>query len=191
MMYNPRKASQTIAFFALKTAQRRINVLKAMKLLYLADRENVSRFGFPILEERRVSMKLGPVNSTTYDYIKGEVRPENDGGWSEFVTDRANHEVGVANKEIKVDDLDELSDAEIETLEAVWEKFGGMDKWQLVNFTHDRVNIPEWEDPLETGQNSKQIEFETMLSVMKVPFHKEHAAEIESIGNATKFLKGL
>lgn len=191
MTYNPRKASQIVAFFALKTPQRRINVLKAVKLVYLADRENVAQFGFPILEERRVSMKHGPVNSTTYDYIKGEVCPDQDGGWSDFVTDRALHKVGVANECITFDDLDELSDAELGTLENIWEKFGGLTQWQLVEFTHDKANIPEWEDPSETGQNSKQIEFESMLAAMGVPFHQEHAAEMESVGNATRFLKGL
>ena len=190
-MYNPRKASQIVAFFALKTARQHLNVLKAVKLVYLADRENIAQFGFPILEERRVSMRHGPVNSYTYDHIKGEVWPEHDGGWSEFVADRANHDVGLASGDISVDDLDELSDAEIATLETVWDKFGGMTQWQLVDYAHDKANVPEWEDPNETGQNSKTIEFENMLAAIGVPFHKEHAAEMESVGNATGFLKGL
>ncbi len=191
MTYNPRKASQTVAFFALKTAQRRINVLKVVKLVYLADRENVARYGSPILDERRVSMLNGPVNSFTYNHIKGEVSPEYDGGWSEFVSDRSNHDVGLASKNISVDDLDELSDAEVATLEIVWESFGDLDQWQLVDLTHDEANVPEWEDPKKTGYNSKTIEFENMLAAIGIPSHEEHAAEMESVGNATRFLKGL
>ena len=61
--------------------------------------------------------------------IKGEVWPEHDDGWSEFVADRANHNVGLAPGDISVDDLDELSDAEIAALETVWVKFGGMTQW--------------------------------------------------------------
>ena len=190
-MYNPRKASQIVAFFTLKTAQNRINVMKAVKLVYLADRENIAQFGFPMLEERRVSMRHGPVNSYTYDHIKGEVRPEHDGGWSDFVADRANHNVGLASDDISVDDFDELSDTEVATLEAVWEKFGGMTQWELVKYAHDKANVPEWEDPNETGQNSKTIEFENMLAAIGVPFHKEHAAEMGNVGSATRFLKSL
>ena len=190
-MYNPRKASQIVAFFTLKSEQQHINVLKAVKLVYLADRENIAQFGFPMLEERRVSMRHGPVNSYTYDHIKGEVWPEQDDGWSEFVADRANHNVGLASGDILVDDLDELSDAEVATLETIWEKFGDMTRWQLVEYSHDKANVPEWEDPNETGQNTKTIEFENMLAAIGVPFYKEHAAEMESIGIATRFLKGL
>jgi uncharacterized phage-associated protein len=190
-MYNPRKASQIVAFFALKTAQKRINVLKAVKLVYLADRASIAQFGYPMLEERRVSMRHGPVNSYTYDHIKGEVWPENDGGWSEFVADRANHDVGLASEGIVFDDLDELSDSEVATLQAVWDEFGGMTQWQLVEYVHDKANVPEWEDPKETGQNSKTIEFEHMLAAVGVPCHKEHAAELKSVSNASGFLKGL
>lgn len=191
MAYNPRKASQVVAFFALKTARRRINVLKAVKLVYLSDRENTARYGFPILEERRVSMPHGPVNSYTYNHIKGEVLPEHDGGWSDFVTDRENHDVGLASKALSVDDLDELSDAELATLETVWEKFGGFDQWQLVSFTHDKSNVPEWEDPNDTGQNSKTINLEDMLAAVGILSHKEHAIEMQSVAKATEFLKSL
>ncbi len=191
MTYNPRKASQTVAFFALKTAARRINVLKAIKLVYLADRENIASYGFPIQDERRVSMKHGPVNSYTYDYIQGEVWPQQDCGWSDFLADRSHHNVGLASDQITLDDLDELSDAEIATLEAVWEKFGAMTQWDLVEHTHDKANVPEWEDPNETGQNSRTIAFEDMLAAIGVPSYAEHAAEIESVNNASGFLKGL
>lgn len=188
-MYNPRKASQTVAFFALKTGVNAINVLKAVKLVYLADRENIARFGVPILDERRVSMKHGPVNSYTYDHIKGEVPPQYDGGWGDFVADREGHDVGLAFNEMTLDDLDELSDAEIETLDDVWNRFGGCDQWQLVDFTHDTNNIPEWTDP--KGIGSRTIPLEDMMAAIGIAGHKEHAAEIESIDNAASFLKGL
>lgn len=189
MTYNPRKASQVVAFFALKTGANAINVLKAMKLVYLADRENIARFGFPILDERRVSMPLGPVNSYTYEHVKGEVPPNQDGGWAEFVTDREGHNVGLSFDGMTVEDLDELSDAEIESLATVWAKYGSMDQWQLVDFTHDKDNIPEWKDP--KGQGSKTISLESILAAVGVPFHKDHAADMESVNRATQFLKGL
>lgn len=189
MTYNPRKASQTIAYFAMQTGENEINVLKAVKLVYLADRENISRSGFPILDERRVSMRNGPVNSLTYNHLKGEVHPEFDGGWSEFVEDRRGHLVGLANHSISEDDLDELSDDEVETLQIVWQKFGALDQWELVDFTHNEDNLPEWEDP--QGAGSKTIPLERIISAAGIPEAKQHADEVEGLAKASQFLRGL
>lgn len=122
-----------------------MNVLKAVKLVYLVDRESIKRFGFPVLDENRYSMPHGPVNSTTYRYIQGELRQ--DAGWSDFLTDRSNHRIALANDVGTADDLDELSDADLACVDAVWEQFGGMSQWELVDWTHDPRNVPEWEDP--------------------------------------------
>lgn len=191
MTYNPRKAAQTVAFFAIKTGNNAVNVLKAVKLVYLSDRENIARYGFPILDERRVSMKNGPVNSFTYNHIKGEVHPNFDGGWSEIVADRANHDVGLRDPQLTTESLDELSDAEIETLEAIWDRYGHLDQWELEAFTHDPQNVPEWEDPKKTGINSKTIPLEGILAAIGIPSPVEHAAEIDSLYNSDRFLKGL
>ena len=103
--YSPRKAAQVIALLALR-AGGGLDVLKAVKLVYLADRESMARHGFPILDELHVSMKHGPVNSTTYSHINGEV--DLDGcGWTEFVLARENHMVAVAEG-VAEDGLDEL-----------------------------------------------------------------------------------
>ena len=42
MGYNPRKAAQVIAYYALKTGERSIDFIKAIKLVYLGDRERVA-----------------------------------------------------------------------------------------------------------------------------------------------------
>lgn len=160
--YNPRKAAQAIAYLAMKD-RGCLPVLKAVKLVYLADRESLSRFGFPILEETHVSMPHGPVNSTTYSHINGEVR--DDGGWGDFLRDREDHTVSVAEG-ITDDDLDELSDADMACLDAVWDTFGEMDRWTLRDWTHDRDNIPEWEDP---EGSSRPIPLERMLSYLNIP----------------------
>ncbi|MEN8839847.1 MAG: Panacea domain-containing protein [Octadecabacter sp.] len=191
MTYNPRKAAQTVAFFAIKTGEDAVNVLKAVKLVYLSDRENISRHGYPILDERRVSMKNGPVNSYTYNHIKGEVHPSFDGGWSEILADRANHDVGLKDPQLTTDALDELSEAEIATLDGVWDRFGHMDQWELEAFTHVSENVPEWEDPRLTGINSKTIPLEGIFDAIGIPSPVEHAAEIDSLQSSDRFLKGL
>ncbi|MBB3146385.1 putative phage-associated protein [Phyllobacterium trifolii] len=146
MSYEPKKAAQLIASLIIKSGGQSLNILKAVKLVYLIDRESIQRFGFPILDETRVSMPKGPVNSTTYSHINGEYDLD-ECGWSEFLEDRENHKIALAAEGISIDDLDELSDADIQCVEAVWDKFGQLTQWELVEWTHDPKNIPEWEDP--------------------------------------------
>lgn len=161
MTFNARKASQVIAFLIAKNGQQSLNILKAIKLVYLADRQSFKKFGFPILDEPRVSMPHGPVNSTTYNHANGEYDLEAC-GWSELLEDRAHHQIG-AKKNIDLDELDELSDADAQCLEEVWDEFGHMSKWQLVSYTHDRNNIPEWEDP---NGSSNPIPVERILTAL-------------------------
>ena len=139
--YNPRKAAQVAAFFANKEGES-IPVLKIAKLIYVADREHMRAYGHPLLDDRLVSMPHGPVNSITLNYINGCA--SEDAGWNEFVRDRSGYSVGSVAK-FSRDDLDELSDAEMATLEAVWKLIGHLDKWEIRAWTHK--NCPEWEDP--------------------------------------------
>src|SRR5689334_22344034 len=131
--FNARKSAQVIAFFISKSGASSINVLKAIKLVYLGDRRSIGKFGFPILDETRVSMPRGPVNSTTYRHVAGEVDLD-ECGWSEFLEARAQHQIG-AKRIFSENDLDELSEADIQCLEEVWNEFGHMDQWQLVDYT--------------------------------------------------------
>ncbi len=143
MGFNAKKAAQTIVYFALKNNAEPLDKIKAVKLVYLADRESIARFGFPIQDEQHVSMKHGPVNSNTYSYMNGE----HQNGWQELLKARENHQIGLANSDVAVDDLDELSDADLQVLDAVWERFGAMGTWVIRDWTHDQKNVPEWEDP--------------------------------------------
>ncbi len=68
--YNARKAAQVAAFFALSEGGK-INVLKLVKLIYLADRSAMEAFEAPILNDKFVSMDHGPVNSITLNLING------------------------------------------------------------------------------------------------------------------------
>jgi Protein of unknown function (DUF4065) len=49
------------------------------------------------------------------------------------------------SRTLTVDDLDELSDAEIRVMEEVWARFGHMDRFEIRDWTH--LNCPEWDNP--------------------------------------------
>ena len=137
--FNARKAAQVVAYLANKAPNGRLNILKAIKLVYLADRESLRQSGFPILDDDRFSMPHGPVNSTTLRLANGELE---DASWSEIIADRSNHELSVTDAG-KICDWDELSDAEIQCLDTVWQEFGHMDPFVLRDWTHDPKNLPD------------------------------------------------
>lgn len=139
--FNVRKAAQVAAFFAIQE-RGEINILKLIKLIYMADRKFMERYDVPILHDQLVSMPHGPVNSLTYDYASGT---EEDDEWDEFLVDRARHMIGIARPELCEADLDELSRAELGVLSEVWRELGHMDRYQIRDHTHDVCR--EWENP--------------------------------------------
>jgi uncharacterized phage-associated protein len=141
-MFNQRKVAQMAAFL-LDRGRGRMNYLKLMKLLYLADRESLKRHGEPISGDRYVSMDHGPVLSQTLNLINGAVEFE-EGGWNHWIKDKADYVVSLRRKASR-DALDELSEAELDVLVAIYTKFGKWDKWKLRDYTHRYCT--EWEDP--------------------------------------------
>jgi uncharacterized phage-associated protein len=179
MSYEPKKAAHLIAALILKAGGQSINMLKAVKLVYLIDRESIRQFGFPVLDENRVSMPRGPVNSTTYSHINGEYDLDAC-GWSEILQDRANHKMALA-QDLTPADLDELSDADLGCVDVVWAQFGHMTQWELVEWTHDPRNVPEWEDP--NGGS-------TVIPIQRI-LHAVGVADAEAFVEAANAMKAI
>lgn len=144
-LFNEKKAAQVAAFFLIR-ANACLSVLKLMKLMYLAERRSFENYGEGMVGDRLVSMPHGPVLSITHNYMNGELISA-PGGWDSWISDRAEHSLSLNDVKLKatVDDLLELSDADIEVLSATWQEFGGMSGWQLREYTH--AHCPEWQDP--------------------------------------------
>lgn len=140
-MFNERKVAQMAAYL-LKKRGGCMAHLKLMKLLYLADREAMVRYGVPISGDRVVSMPHGPVLTMTLNLMDGDVE-SSPNGWDAWISDKANNELSL-NPDLTDADFDELSQADIEVLEDVWAKFGKMTRWEIRDYTH---TLPEWEDP--------------------------------------------
>jgi uncharacterized phage-associated protein len=142
MGYDVGKAAHATAYFA-KLAGGRINVLKLSKLLYLAEREFIQRYDEPMFFDKLASMPDGPVVSVTLNLINGNAE---DKTWQETIAPRDGYDV-YAVREFSVDELDELSVADLEIMDDLWKQFGAMDKYKLRDWTHKPENVPEWEDP--------------------------------------------
>jgi len=187
MAYNPKKAAQSIAYLAMQNGGEPLYVLMAVKLVYLADRESVRLRGHPIQSEPRVSMPHGPVNSVTLDFLNGSYNL-NETGWADYLSDRANYQVGLRSNTTTLDDLDELSDREMDILSSVWKKFGNMDRFDLCKWTHDQKNVPEWEDPMGS---SKTITMASLMAGVGLPNPIERARELEDHEYSASVLASL
>ena len=141
-MFSERKVAQMAAFI-LKKQGGIMSHLKLIKLLYLADRVALDEFGFSMSGDSFYSLPNGPILSRTLNLMAGVVESD-DFGWEAWISDKENHKVSL-RQDFEPQELDYLSRADIDVLNSILEKFGPMDKWQLVAYTHE--NCEEWKDP--------------------------------------------
>ncbi len=170
-LFDERRAAEAAAFLLFR-AGGRLPLIKLVKLMYLAERLSLKRYGEPLTGDRLVAMPHGPVLSMTYDHINGAL-PSAEGGWDTWIADRAGHVVALRDEsKIRSPEMDllRLSDSDLEVLEEVWKEFGHWDRWDLVKYTHSDA-CPEWVDP---DGSSNPIPYETLFS--KLGYSKEQAS---------------
>jgi uncharacterized phage-associated protein len=141
-MFSEKAIAQMAAYFTQREGGQ-IQILKLIKLLYLAERESLDVHGHPIAYDRMLSMDNGPVLSRTLNYMNGLTESGQE-GWDSWIRDREGHGVSLARQPVR-EALTELSDADLEVLERVWARFGHMNKWQIRDYTHD--HCAEWKSP--------------------------------------------
>jgi uncharacterized phage-associated protein len=137
--YREEKATQAAArLLVLRGAP--MSHLKLIKLLYLVDREALVRLGRPVTHDAYRSMPHGPVLRATLDRIN---KPEETPGayWHKYIGPKQNQEVRLLSPDVP---NDQLSPAEEQLIDEVFERFGRMSRWELRDFTH---TLPEWQDP--------------------------------------------
>lgn len=113
-----------------------------MKMMYIADKMHLERFGRFISGDSYVAMKQGPVPSATYNMIK-HVR--GDAGLEDFA--RAKHYFGYRDHQIELrarPDYEELSDSDIECLQQVVEAYAKVGKWSIRDMSHDDAWEGAW-----------------------------------------------
>jgi uncharacterized phage-associated protein len=135
--FNERKATEAAVHLLFRRGGR-MHYLKLLKLLYLADREALSRWGIPISHDNYVSMDHGPVLSQTYNLIR-------DGGsrfWSEHISAPfGDYEICLTGEPPAVQ---KLSPAEERLLDEIFDRYGCVNRWDLVDEMH---KLPEWRNP--------------------------------------------
>lgn len=164
--FDEAKTAQAAAYLIKKRGQGYMSYMKLIKLLYLADREALVKWGRPITFDRFVAMPHGMVLSNTLELITGE---SDSDIWNSTFHSFGEHELKLINSSI---DTGKLSKAEIRLLDEIFNKFGNQNRWQLRDFSH---TLPEWVDP---QGSSIPVDISDILK-----FERKTSAEIETIKN--------
>lgn len=150
--YRSEKAAQIAAYFITKlggTADK----LALSKLMYITERTSIKQRNRPMFYDEYFSLKDGPICSAALNCINGLI----DGNiWSRYIKLRDNKKVMTAPEAII--EFDQLSNSDIRILDAVIEEHGAKSGRQLRDWTHNKVNCPEYNELSGSGRTPITIE---------------------------------
>lgn len=151
--FNYKKAVQALNILAEKSGGS-INKMKAIKLVWFADRFHLRKYGRTITGDVYFALPFGPVPSTTRDILETNSfsLTESETTYSqEFlkVIDKYNYQTQ------KSANLKVFSKTDIESIEKAFEHYGQFNQFELSEISHE---FPEWkryEDALKRKTASR------------------------------------
>ncbi len=154
---NEIKTTQDAALF-LKLNGGKMNYMKLIKLMYLVDREALSRWERPLTGDSYFSMKNGPILTNVLDWISYGERPNEKLYWCRHISNPSRYNISLK----KDPGESELSKREIELIKEIDEKYKTFNQWEMVDICHKI--LPEWESP---GTTSIPIQIEDILKAAR------------------------
>lgn len=152
------KIKATLLYIAGKF-DKGVDYIKLFKLLYLAQKAHLSKYGRPIVNDDFYAMKAGPAPSIMYNICKVA-----DGEWLEHELEDAAKSISVQTKKMQkgndvkyvtvceAPDMDELSTSDIECIDEVCTKYGKISSSRLSTITHDSAWEKNWNEEKAEGQ---------------------------------------
>ncbi|MBF0466111.1 MAG: SocA family protein [Nitrospirae bacterium] len=143
--------------------------LKLIKLIYLADKFHLIRYGRTVTRDKYLAMEHGPVGSVVKDVLSFNSKSLSA---SELrcacaLFEETDTYTFKAKQSATERDFDMLSESDIESFDFVINQFGRMTQWELRDYTH---KYPEWyqhEQLLKAGQSrSEPINTKELLSLL-------------------------
>lgn len=170
--FRSKKAAQLAAYFVDK-AGGCIDKLKLIKLLYLAERKHLADYEMPMLLDELYSLPHGPICSSSLNAIDGTIHDEI---WGGYIARHGRDRIFAVKNRVEREELDELSEADLEIADETWSRFGEMRTWQLRNWTHD--NCPEY---TEVSSGRVPISYQQVLEAVGVSNAADIDREIASL----------
>jgi uncharacterized phage-associated protein len=118
--------------------QDRFNIVYLLKMIFFSDRYHLRHFGITATLDNYYAMKLGPVASSTYDILKGDLLNLD---CSDVKYLSSIKEIDRNNVEIKQQEEDELSASFKESIDFALKEFGHCSWGTLSELSH---LYPEW-----------------------------------------------
>jgi hypothetical protein len=137
--FNEMKATQA-AGRLLERSGGPAHIMSLVRMLYLADREAILRWGHSITQDRFVFLKHGPVLSHVLGLLTEAEEPRRaPSAWAARIRPRdgAVEAHGAADYPL-------LSGEELEVLDEIASRHGGKAPWELAGLTR---SLPEWREP--------------------------------------------
>lgn len=146
-----RKLVQLLAFLASKGSDNQINKLKAIKLVWAADRYHLRKYGRTVSGDDYYALKLGPVASQLKNIADKdkEYLPEAYLEYAEKFIRTSTNKRSITSVNT---DTDLLSDSDKEALDFALENFGEYTGFEIAELSH---NYPEWKkfkELIDSGQ---------------------------------------
>ncbi|SRR6266481_6119337 len=138
--FDIRKAIAATAFLVDRQGGN-LDMFLGLKMLYLADKNSLIKWGKTITGDKFVSMRRGPVLSRVYNLFKGEAARKNQEEWNTSFSELVNQSIRL----MKNVDTGILSKREMEVLESARKEINNCAPWDVAKWLHEVC--PEWEDP--------------------------------------------
>jgi len=149
-----RKAIQAINFFARKEGGK-IDKLKVIKLIWLADRRHLRKYGRPIINDTYYAMEYGPVGSSIKDFTSFNMLTKNTETdyLSKYLKQNNNNKIESINEP----NMDVFSDSDINTLETVYNEYGKLNGFKLVEISHEYPEWKKFKKVLESKSSTREV----------------------------------
>lgn len=152
------KAIVVLGYFVEHTRE---SMYSLMKLMYLADKLHLERFGRFIVGDTYCALQQGPVPSHTYNmmkHLRGEQQDEAFAIAEKFFAYRDGHALELLQRV----DMEELSLGEISCLEAIYDVYKSLGKWGVRDLSHDTAWANAWDS--KRSKKSVPIAIEKIAS---------------------------
>lgn len=178
------------SLYYILTKIKKADKIKLVKLVYLADKYHLIRYGRTITDDDYYAMKYGPVGTTVKDILSLDSFSMTEKGfkYASRLLGKIDGNTFQANPGARVN-FEMLSETDEEALDFVIERFGKMSSWKLKDYTH---KYPEWykyENLFKDGLTRRErIETSELLSTLKgdpISMPSKHIKESKKILTGT------
>lgn len=151
--FDYKKATQSINFFARRENRTHsINKMKAIKLIWLADRYHLRKYGRPIVNDDYWAMDYGPVGSSVKDIAESStfLSKEESTYAGQYLKSDGYHTRSVMDIDHRV-----FSETDIEALDFAHNEYGSMDQFELADLSHIYPEWKKFEEKLKTSTRER------------------------------------